>query len=184
MKNKKEKGFTLMELIFALAITAIIASMVGPLLTSMNKVNEKETVINKLDSNLGKAVELIKRTARTAKRDAKVTPQIPAIKTSTDGAIIRMNVPIEKNSDITQSLVVFRVNGTNLEIGSSDNNSNDPTTYDVIAENITAHNFRYDDDSRVLRMYLKIDINKYGENYDWKKREISDSAVTRIDFGN
>ena len=50
-----------------------------------------------------------------------------------------MNVPVDEvdashnpTGNLLQSLVVFRVNGTNLEIGSSNNGTN-PVTYDKIA---------------------------------------------------
>ena len=172
---ERKRGFTLIELIFGLAILAIIMSMVGPMLNSLNKANEREAVVNKLDSNLGKAVELVKRTARTS----KTIPSRPAIAVNSAGDTVTMNVPIEEDGNIIQSIVIFRKSGKNLQIGSSKDGT-PPTQFDTIAENLDVIEFKYA--RRVLRMYFKVNINKAGENYDWKIREVRDSAVTRIDI--
>ena len=50
MSTNKEYGFTLVELMVSIAILAIIISMVGPMLSNLNTVNERERVVNKLDS--------------------------------------------------------------------------------------------------------------------------------------
>ena len=176
---EKNRGFTLIELIFGLAILAIIMSMVGPMLNTLNKTNEREAVVNKLDSNLGKAVELVKRTARAAKTLKSVRN---AIVVNSTGDMVTMNVPIDDEDNpgnIIQSIVVFRKNGRNLQIGSSTNGTA-PTQFDTIAENMDIIEFRYS--RSVLRMHFRVDINRTGENYDWKRREVRDSAVTRIDI--
>lgn len=174
---EKNRGFTLIELIFGLAILAIIMSMVGPMLNTLNKTNEREAVVNKLDSNLGKAVELVKRTARAAK-DGSGRDAIEV----TGGDTVKMNVPIDDKDNagnIIQSIVVFRKNGRNLQIGSSTDGTS-PTQFDTIAENLDIIEFRYS--RSVLRMHFRVDINRTGENYDWKRREVRDSAVTRINI--
>lgn len=176
---ERKKGFTLIELIFGLAILAIMMSMIGPMLNTLNKTNQREEVVNKLDSNLGKAVELVKRTARAAKDAAGRR----AIVVNSAGDTVTMNVPIEQppiNSGIiVQSIVVFKKNGTNLQIGSTTDGTI-PTQFDTISENLDIIEFRYD--RSVLTMYFRVNINKTGENYDWKRREVRDSAVTRINL--
>lgn len=172
---ERKKGFTLMELMFAIAILAIIMSMIAPMLNDINKVNERENIVSKLDSNLGKAIELVKRTARASKRDGAR----PAIAVNGAGDTVTMNVPVEQSGSIIQSIVVFRKSGTELQIGSSTNGIA-PTQFDTIAENMDIIEFNFS--RRVLRMYFRVNINKTGENYDWKIREVRDSAVTRIDI--
>ena len=49
---KKEKGFTLIELMVAVAILVIIVGMITPLMNSITRSNKKAQDVNELDLNI------------------------------------------------------------------------------------------------------------------------------------
>lgn len=180
MKNKK--GFTLIEVMIAVAILAIIGAMVAPMLQTLNRAHNQEMAVNRIDNSLRKTVDIIKRTARSAKANG-VTP---AIVVNNNGRQVVMNVPIEEGNAIVNTTVVFDCTGTagtqggTITVRSWQENEAEPITVDIIADNVLNANFRYR--NSVLTMWVRVDVNNNGENFDWKIREIRDSAVTRIDL--
>ncbi len=175
--RKREEGFTLIEILVAIAIMGILITMISPILNITTQSNMKEKVINEIDSSLAKSVELIKRTARSAKTTSAVNR---AIQVTTSSAVT-MNVPVEVTAEtITNETVIFTYNQTARTISVASGTG----TTDVIASNVTAAEFRYVD-NKVLTIYIKVDLN--GKNVPeakkekWKIKEIRDAAVTSLD---
>ena len=133
--KKRERGFTLVEILVAIAIMSIMLVMIGGVLQSTTKSNEKERIINEIDAKLSKAVELIKRTAKSAKKTSP-TESGMAIRTSEDKKTITRNVPIGEDT-ITDETVIFQYKQTEKVITAKSGTG----TEDVIAENISAAEF-------------------------------------------
>lgn len=172
---KKNKGFTLIEILVAIAIMAILVAMISPILNITTKSNMKEKVINEIDASLAKSVELIKRTARSA----KTTSSGNAI-TVTSDTEVKMNVPIDDESStsgaIIDEAITFRYNSTQRTITAQ---SGTAGSVDVIASNVS--NAKFELIQGVLTIQIAVDLNKTGENEAWKRKEIRDAAVTRLD---
>ncbi len=116
--NKKEninnKGITLVELMVAVAILGIIASMVTPIMNSVSKANRKLNLQIELDNSLGKSIEIIKRTVRRSSGvdGIKVlggTEGIKVYATATDttplapgtpGKKVEIRVPVSSKTDL------------------------------------------------------------------------------------
>ena len=171
MKNR-ESGFTLIEILVAIAIMSIMLVMIGGILQSTTKSNEKERIINEMDASLAKSVELIKRTARSAKTVGAKNAIVV-----TGGTVVTMNVPTEESDGtIVNTSVTFEYNSTDSAITAR---SGADTTGDVIASNVSDANFAFT--QGVLTMMIEVNLNRAGENEAWKVREIRDAAVTRLD---
>ncbi len=63
---KREKGFTLIELMVAVAILVIIVGMITPLMNSITRSNKKAQDINELDLNIGKSIDVFKKAVRSS----------------------------------------------------------------------------------------------------------------------
>ena len=111
MKNR-ESGFTLIEILVAIAIMSIMLVMIGGILQSTTRSNEKERIINEIDASLSKSVELIKRTARSAKTVGTTNAIVV-----TGGTVVTMNVPTEESDGtIVNTAVTFEYNSTDRAI--------------------------------------------------------------------
>jgi prepilin-type N-terminal cleavage/methylation domain-containing protein len=173
---EKNKGFTLIEILVAIAIMGILVTMISPILDITTKSNMKEKVINEIDASLAKSVELIKRTARSA----KTTTARNAITVTNSNREVTMNVPVDDESStsgaIKDEVITFRYNSTQRTITAQ---SGTAGAVDVIASNVS--NARFELIQGVLTIQIAVDLNRAGENEAWKRREIRDAAVTRLD---
>lgn len=66
MINLKEKGFTLVELMVAMAILGILMTMVSPLFRNIISQSETTSKFDKIDKDLSRTGELIKRVVRAS----------------------------------------------------------------------------------------------------------------------
>lgn len=181
--KKRENGFTLIEIIVAIAILLIMMSMLSPIIQTTVRSNEKEKIINDIDTRLGKTVELIKRTARSAKTKPASSNKgvtLAAIVVSPDHNTVTMNVPIENGDNITDAAVTFRYTSPSGIITAQ---SGTAGAIDVIASNVSRARFEYT--QNVLTIQIKVDLNNKNlpenKKEEWKAKEIRDAAVTRLD---
>lgn len=177
--EKREKGFTLIEIIVAIAVLVIMISMLSPIIQMTARSNEKEKIINDIDTRLGKTVELIKRTARSAKTIPAASNNgvtIPAIAVSADNNTVTMNVPVEDGDNIRNERVAFSYITPSAIITAQ---TGTVGAIDVIAPNVSFARFEFI--QNVLTMQIRVDLNRTGESEAWKIKEIRDAAVTRLD---
>lgn len=194
----KNKGFTLLELMVAIAILSILVLMISQIANSTSQAHRKQVVINELEKTLGKSIELIKRTARMA-QEAENDYNLPA-----DFAVASSRLPIiikDGNNNENESTSVIM--NYSEEIGISDYRDNQimyfydsgtktlrvktriggsadwvPANGDIIAENVDEAIFMYDES--VLRIKITVNVNKSGlPEEEWKKKTVADAAVIR-----
>lgn len=187
----KNKGFTLLELMIAIAILAILISMLGPLFSSITKANKKSTEITRLDLTLGKTIDVFKRTIRSSKDYSTgtfgnntsgvaiyIADNVGKITGSSSGTAIVANVPKIDGGSLTEDKVIFYYDSTNkkLMINSTNATSGDftsvfnPTTLVTGVEN--AH-FEYKENIAIIELKVKV-----GET----EKVIREAAVTRINI--
>ena len=150
---KKEQGVTMIELMVAIALMAILVSMINPIMKSVSTAHKKEETINKIDDSIGKSIDIIKREVRGTR---------PAnIKVSGAGKILKLVQPDRtiKFTIDTSSFPGF------IKVGAKNK--------DKIATNLKNGSFRYEEN--VLVIYLQIEV-------DGVIKEIRDAAVTRLRF--
>lgn len=191
---KKKIGFTLIELIVAMAILVIIVGMITPLLTSITKSNKKTQEINQLDLNIGKSIDVFKKAVRSSKpigtgtlwntsgsaiylSNSNGVPTTSAISTA-----IVVNVPKETATEVYEDeKVIFYTSGTSLMLNSTHDSSDinfssvsDPV---VLVKDVLQAEFTYS--NNIATIYLRVQMDKKDIN-DFK--EIRDAAVTRINI--
>lgn len=195
----KKSGFTLMELIIAIAIFLIIMSMMTPLFRSISKSNEAAQDINELDLNLGKSIDLFKKAVRSSQPISGTVWNTSGVavylSTITGGAIsnptgnatsssIVINVPRERpvgSGAFVDEKVIFYTSGTSLMINSTfdpaKSNFVGVTEPTVLVERVQAVEFKYS--KNIVTIYLKVQL---GKKDTAKFKEIRDAAVTRINM--
>ena len=200
----KNKGFTLVELMVAVAILVIIVGMLTPLMTSITKSNKKTQDINQLDLNLGKSIDVFKGAVRSSKIIEEnwkpggtdttgtaiyltsSTSAALSSSTTTDSAIV-INVPKESSSGSDtywDEKVIFYFDSTNkkLMLNSTTGSSFTGVGGDVeLVNNVKNAFFGYQ--NNIATIYLEIKLDKNGSDTDEKNlKKIRDAAVTRINI--
>ena len=193
----KNKGFTLVELMVAVAILVIIVGMLTPLMTSITKSNKKTQDINQLDLNIGKSIDVFKgavRSSKTIENNWSVTGSAIYLTNSSTGAIsvstptataILINVPKEITTDTyADEKVIFYFDSVNkkLMLNSTTGSSLSGVGGDVeLVNNVKNAFFSYDDN--IATVYLEVKLDVKGSDTDEKNfKKIRDAAVTRINI--
>lgn len=195
MKNK-EKAFTLMEIMVAVAILVIIISMLVPLFNSITKSNKATQDTNNLDLNVGKTIEIYKRAVRNSKSFSTTFGGITGVGiyladnngdkvSGTTARAIVINVPKESTTTSGSFLdekVIFYYNTTEqaLYINSTtttSGNFSSVTGETLLVTDVLNAEFGYQ--QKIATIYLKVQTDNNNSN---KFKEIKDAAVTRINM--
>lgn len=196
----KSRGFTLIEVVVALAILTIIMTMSAPMMTALNRSNKVNQELNQLDINLGRTIDVFKRAVRSSQpitsewkpKGASTTGQAIYLATDkeaekkatgTTGSAILINVPKEEpvgSGLYKDEKVIFYYDSANerLMLNSTMGTSMTTSNPVVLAENIIDASFSYGTD-HIATIYLKI---KLDPNDNTRFKEIRDAAVTRINI--
>ncbi len=194
----KSKGFTLLELMIAIAILTILISMLGPLFSSITKANKKSSEITRLDLTLGKSIDVFKRTIRSSKESEKSfgnmasttsgiflaegNPLLTAFGNPVNGtssSALVVNVPkLNTSNNIVDERVILYFEGDKLKINSilnPNSNSNfyginNPTT---LVTGVQRGQFEYRENIAIIELEVKV-----GDT----KKTIREAAVTRINI--
>lgn len=182
---KKTKGFTLIELMIAIGILGIISIIVGKVSLDTSKAHNALLEITKIDMQLGKTVDIFKRTIR----QAKIITTGSAVSTIGSSFIVA-RVPAE-NTEQTEYIdndvaFIFQDNNlyVNIKKDGSYLNSNgefikipDIDGADILATNVRTCSFIYNAAEHVSLIDIVIDSKDHEIS-----RRIRDSAVTRIGY--
>jgi len=194
----KNKGFTMIELMVAIAILIILVGMIAQIAQTTSKAHQKEVIISRMDRTLGKTVDLLKRSVRRATThpgeysvDANPTNNTSAAiyieggenNYATKSAII-INYSEKDPGDNTgtlfrnrQILYEYDAGNNRIQIATKDSGTATWGTRETIAENISDAWFMYDEN--VLRFQFTIDLNVGSEDQHWKRKVLTDAAVLR-----
>ena len=184
----KEKGFTLLELMLAIALIAILAGIVYPYFNGVIQNHKRMLEMNRVDASLSKGIEIIKRAARGSKSSSLLSGK--AMEVSSGGAVLVINVPESGGSDeYVEEYVRFRLKDDGLYVSRGDDTSSFGSESELIPNVVVTDGgtqvskFDYNSDNGILTMYFKISVAKTGdEETQANTREVRDSAVTRINF--
>lgn len=120
---KTHRGFTLVEIMVAVSIFAIVMLVgVGALLT-MVEVNKRAQGVNSVMNNLNAAMEQMSRSIRVGSTyycgDSSVAPSPSLLAQSNDcsltGGVLFAFEPTDGDPDDTSDQTVYRLNGSQLE---------------------------------------------------------------------
>lgn len=194
--NKKD-GFTLIELMVAMAILVIMVLMVAPLMSSISQSNKRTQELNQLDINVGRTIDVFKRAVRSSKPiegtwsvtgSAIYLANKDGGKVSTTSSVaIVVNVPREEtvNSGIyVDEKVVFYYDSVNEKLMLNSTTTSTTAGFSgidnpvVLVEDVLAANFGYNNNN-IATIYLKV---KLDTKDDTRFKEIRDAAVTRINI--
>lgn len=121
-KKMYTRGFTLVELMVAVSLFAIVIMVGVGALLSMVAVNARAQAINSVMNNLNAAIEQISRSARVGSvfycSDSAVAPSPTALVTPRDcasGGVLLAFEPSGGSVDDPNDQTVYRLNGTQLE---------------------------------------------------------------------
>ncbi|BDU49578.1 PilW family protein [Haliovirga abyssi] len=162
MKCEKSNGVTLIELLVAMAILVILVGMITPLFRSIGRVNTKQKELNRIDTSIGKSIDIIKREIRGAKNIVVNTSGTAVTITKADNTIVNFKLEdysparSEKNRSGGTSLVKW------LQVNNDDAH---------LADNISNLNFQFTDN--IFTLYMKI-------VYRGNEKEIRDAVTSRI----
>lgn len=171
MNLKKEKGVTLIELLVAMAILVILVGMIVPLFNSIGRVNIKQKELNRIDTSIGKSIDIIKREVRAA-RSVVVTASAVTATTSIESSKVIITKP-----DTTQLIFSLKnyvpTRNEKDKAGTSHivrwlQVNNDPIH---LANNISDLKFQFT--NNIFTIYIKI-------VYKGNEKEIRDAVTSRI----
>ncbi|TDT69792.1 prepilin-type N-terminal cleavage/methylation domain-containing protein [Hypnocyclicus thermotrophus] len=171
--NIKKNGFSLVELILAIAITTIILSLIIPFTLSFSKNHKRQEEINNMDLEMSKTVDIIKKVVRSSQNYNGNKAIITPIEGTTSSALVLTTTVLNSSGIYIPYWVKFEIVGNELKVGESDTSSSSIVASDTILSNVEDGYFLYD--KNVVVIYLKLKNGDY-------TRTIRDSAVTRIDF--
>lgn len=196
----KNDGFTLIELIVAIAIVAIMTVMSAPMIRALSENNRVNQELNQLDINIGRTIDVFKRAVRSSQPIESgwapngIVTTGSAIYLATDknavanttaitSSAILINVPRETavNSGIYENeKVIFYFDKANerLMLNSTIGTQMSTTNPVILAENVIDANFGYGT-NHIATIYLRI---KLDPNDNTRFKEIRDAAVTRINI--
>ena len=125
MQNKSNRAFTLIELMVAVSIFAIVMLIGVGALLSLVETNRRAQAINAVMNNLNAAVESMSRSMRVGTTyycsDSSIPPAPTALDDAQDcpdpdeGGILLAFEPAEGDASESNDQVVYRLNGTQLE---------------------------------------------------------------------
>lgn len=198
---KREKGFTLIELMVAVAILVIIVGMITPLMNSITRSNKKAQDINELDLNIGKSIDVFKKAVRSSNVMSTtfggVTSAIylsnnkngDAVTGVTTTTAIVINVPKEKTGSTTEyddEKVIFYFDAGNkkLMLNSTTNETGNFSTVTKPVELVNnVHEAHFGYENNIATIYMKVKLNKKGSDTDENNfKKVRDAAVTRINI--
>ncbi len=201
---KREKGFTLIELMVAIAILVIIVGMMTPLMSSITRSNKKAQDINELDLNIGKSIDVFKKAVRSSNDMATTfggitNPTTAAIYLSenngdvkigvTTSTAIVINVPKDDeanpNAKPLDERVIFYFDSSSKKLmlnstTSGINFAGVPRPVELV-ENVHEAHFGYE--NNIATIYMKVKLDKKGSDTDENNfKKVRDAAVTRINI--
>ena len=194
--NKKD-GFTLIELMVAMAILVIMVLMVAPLMSSISKSNKRTQELNQLDINVGRTIDVFKRAVRGSQpilddwvitnsaiylAEDKYANPIEDTNITTSKFIV-INVPKEiSENNYKDEKVIFYYDSDDKELVlNSTTGSAMPITRPVIlVKNVLDANFGYK--NNIATIYLKVKLDPKEDDATARFKEIRDAAVTRINI--
>ena len=194
--NKKD-GFTLIELMVAMAILVIMVLMVAPLMSSISKTNRRTQELNQLDINVGRTIDVFKRAVRGSQpilddwvitnsaiylAEDKYANPIEDTNITTSKFIV-INVPKEiSENNYKDEKVIFYYDSDDKELVlNSTTGSAMPITRPVIlVKNVLDANFGYK--NNIATIYLKVKLDPKEDDATARFKEIRDAAVTRINI--
>ncbi len=198
---KREKGFTLIELMVAVAILVIIVGMITPLMNSITRSNKKAQDINELDLNIGKSIDVFKKAVRSSNVMSTtfggVTSAIylsnnkngDAVTGVTTTTAIVINVPKEKTGSTTEyddEKVIFYFDAGNkkLMLNSTTNETGNFSTVTKPVELVNnVHEAHFGYENNIATIYMKVKLDKKGSDTDENNfKKVRDAAVTRINI--
>lgn len=123
--TQSPRGFTLIELMVAVSIFAIVMLIGVGALLSLVETNRRAQAINAVMNNLNAAVESMSRSMRVGTTyycsDSSIPPAATVLDDAQDcpdpdeGGVLLAFEPAEGDSDEPNDQVVYRLNGTQLE---------------------------------------------------------------------
>lgn len=200
---KREKGFTLIELMVAIAILVIIVGMITPLMSSITRSNKKAQDVNELDLNIGKSIDVFKKAVRSSNDMAndfggtraaiylsndKNGDAVTGVTTTT--AIV-INVPKEKTGSTTEyddEKVIFYFDSSNKKLMlNSTTTSGTGINFSGVTKPVelvdSVHEAHFGYENNIATIYMKVKLDKKGSDTDENNfKKVRDAAVTRINI--
>ena len=203
---KREKGFTLIELMLAMAILVVIVGMITPLMNSITKSNKKAQDINELDLNIGKSIDVFKKAVRSSNTMTTTfggttsaiylaeggSTNLGDVKTGfTTSTAIVINVPKEKTGSTTEyedEKVIFYFDSvTKRLLLNSTTTSGTGINFSGVSGNVelvnNVHEAHFGYENNIATIYMKVKLDKKGSDTDEANfKKVRDAAVTRINI--
>lgn len=158
IKHNKS-GFSLVELLVAMAIASIVMVLIYGMYVSQVKTHTNQKLIAEMQQNVRSAMNLIERTARMAGYDSAGTANAaimrdftsfgpphddPDIKTDADHVAFTVDFDDDGTIDLSDDeLIAYRLNDSNLEVWKEDPKNPGNWGWRVLAENIEAVGFAF-----------------------------------------
>jgi len=190
----KNRGFTLLELMIAVAILSIFVSMLNPLFTSITRSSKKAQEMSSLDLNIGRSLTLFSRAVRSSK-DRPITDTFGGttrgiyisgdksgnLSTNPTGNAIVINVPKKDESNFEDEKVIFYIENNKLMINSTTNTSgnfigvtNPTTLVRDLVENKSY--FQYEENIAIISLTV------YSNKEKTEEKTVREASVTRINL--
>ena len=157
--NGNKSGFSLVELLVAMAVASIVMTLIYGMYVSQVKTHTNQKLIAEMQQNVRSAMNLLERTARMAGYDSAGTANAAIMKDftgfgaphddldiKTDANHIAFTVDFDNDGTIDlndDELIAYRLNDSNLEVWKEDPKNPGNWGWRVLAENIEAIGFAF-----------------------------------------